>query len=119
MGTETPKLERILFRHELEFGKESSIAFCPEIAKSVQYAFIISGLNGLSIGPWIGNCDVVDLDHLASMRARKMAADCGVPLRWFDLNAEHTHLKEQYPDRKISVRAEDIRYGTVARKSID
>jgi len=58
----------------------------------------------------------VDLDHLAGRFARDFARDCGTELRWFDLHGKQPHLKEEYPDEHITVRAENIKYGTVARK---
>lgn len=58
----------------------------------------------------------VDLDHCAELRARKYASDCGNKLKWWDLYGRQPHLKQQYPDKKISVRAENIKYGTISRK---
>jgi len=58
----------------------------------------------------------VELDHIAGDYARKFARDCGCDLRWYDLHAKQPHLREQYPDMKIDVRAENIRYGTTTRK---
>merc|ERR1711962_1521298 len=56
------------------------------------------------------------LDFCAKLRARKVAADCGTKVKWYDLYAKHPHLREEYPARKIEVRADDIHYSTVTRK---
>jgi len=62
------------------------------------------------------HAEEIDLDHLAGLYARDFARDCGTKLRWFDLHGKQPHLKEQYPNEHITVRAENIKYGTVARK---
>merc|ERR1712042_201600 len=62
------------------------------------------------------SAEEVDLDVLAGRFARDFARNCGTELRWFDLHGKQPHLKEQYPDEHITVRAENIKYGSVARK---
>jgi len=71
---------------------------------------------GWSVLASIVDGEAVDLSNLAGQRARAMASECGVPLRWFDIYGKQPHLQEQYPDKKIDVRADDIRYGTASRK---
>lgn len=66
--------------------------------------------------PFIANGNEIDLDHYAQMMAQKLAKRCGTSVRWYDFHGKQPHLKEQYPDKKISVRAESIRYGSVSRK---
>jgi len=58
----------------------------------------------------------IDLDFCAQLRARREAADCGTKVKWYDMYAKQPHLREQYPDKKIEVRADDIHYSTVTRK---
>ena len=40
----------------------------------------------------------IDLDFCAKLRARKMAAECGTKVKWYDLYAKKPHLREQYPE---------------------
>jgi len=73
-------------------------------------------LSLLSAVAWMANGEAVDLSSVAGQRARAMASNCGVALKWYDLYGKQPHLQERYPDKKIDVRAEDIQYGTVSRK---
>jgi len=62
------------------------------------------------------SAEEVDLDVLAGRFARDFAKRCGTELRWFDLHGKQPHLMEMYPDKHITVRAENVRYGTVTSK---
>jgi len=68
------------------------------------------------VGLFVANAEEVDLAELAERYATDYAKDCGTSVRWFDLYGKQAHLKEQYPDEHITVRAENIRYGTTTRK---
>jgi len=64
----------------------------------------------------ISKGEEIDLNKCASQLAKNFASECGTTVRWFDLHGKQPHLREQYPDKKITTRAEDVRYDTVSRK---
>jgi len=68
------------------------------------------------VGLSVSNGEVIDLDNCASQFASERARVCGTTVRWFDLHGKQPHLREKYPGMKITVRTDNIRYGTTSRK---